>query len=140
MDERAIATGQKSVTELGAQIDAGAFWRLVPESVPREYAEPTRALVEQVHTGLKRLVGDPGGATEHPCHWEPGDVARDTRTERVGRVMGHVGPRYQLRPLTGGREWEAHADDMVPARQSDAMSPQVRELNRRSRDHAPRSW
>ncbi|MFJ4870622.1 hypothetical protein [Streptomyces sp. NPDC088757] len=139
MDERA-APEQNSVTELGAQVDAGAFWRLVPESVPREYAEPTRVLIEQVHAGLKRLVGDPGEATKYPRRWEPGDVARDTRTDRVGRVMGHVGPCYQLRPLTGGREWEAHADDMVPARQSDAMSPRVRELNRRSRDRPPRSW
>ncbi|WP_435187234.1 hypothetical protein [Streptomyces sp. bgisy126] len=137
MDERAIATGQNSVTELGAQINAGAFWRLVPESVPREYAEPTQDLIERVHKGLERLASE---VPEHPRHWEPGDVARDTRTDRVGRVMGHVGPCYQLRPLTGGREWEAYADDMVPARQSDAMSPQVRELNRRSRDHAPRSW
>ncbi|MET9932620.1 MULTISPECIES: hypothetical protein [unclassified Streptomyces] len=126
MDERA-APEQGSVTELGAQVDAGAFWRLVPESVPREYAEPTRALIERVHKGLERLAGE---APEHPRRWEPGDVARDARTDRVGHVMGHVGPCYRLRPLTGGREWEAHADDMVPARQSDAMSPQVRELNR----------
>ncbi|MGA5871204.1 hypothetical protein [Streptomyces cinereoruber] len=137
MDERATTPEQNGVTELGAQIDAGAFWRLVPECVPREYTEPTRALIERVRKGLERLANE---AQEHPRHWEPGETARDTRTDRVGRVMDHVGPCYQLRPLTGGKEWEAYADDMVPARQSDAMSAQVRELNRRSRDHAPRSW
>ncbi|KOX29096.1 MULTISPECIES: hypothetical protein [unclassified Streptomyces] len=79
MDERATAPEQNSVTELDAQIGAGAFWRLVPESVPREYAEPTRALIEQVHAGLKRLAGENRG---HPRHWEPGEIARGTRTDR----------------------------------------------------------
>lgn len=32
-----------------------------------------------------------------------GDVVRDTRTSRVGRVMGHVEPFCYLRPLKG--EW-----------------------------------
>lgn len=29
----------------------------------------------------------------------------DTRSGRVGRVMGQVGPHLQVRPLPGGREW-----------------------------------
>ncbi|MFD9904825.1 hypothetical protein [Streptomyces sp. NPDC059063] len=46
--------------------------------------------------------------------YEPrvGDVVTDTRLGRVGRVMGHEGPRWQLRPLGGGREWEADRDRM----------------------------
>ncbi|MFF5309180.1 hypothetical protein [Streptomyces massasporeus] len=32
---------------------------------------------------------------------------RDTAHDRVGRVMGHEGPCLQIRPLGGGREWDA---------------------------------
>ncbi len=35
-----------------------------------------------------------------------GSVAMDTRTGRVGIVMGHEGPYVQLRPYGGGREWD----------------------------------
>lgn len=54
--------------------------------------------------------------TGHEPSYEPhvGDVVTDTRTGREGRVMGHEGPRWQLRPLTGGREWEADANHMNP--------------------------
>ncbi|MFG2140289.1 hypothetical protein [Streptomyces sp. NPDC048650] len=72
-------------------------------------------------------------AHEHPQHWEPGETAKDTRTGRVGRVMGHVGPRYQLRPLNGGKEWEADPDHLSPAAQSDALSAAVGEANARTR-------
>lgn len=72
--------------------------------------------------------------------WELGEVVHDTRTGRVGRVMGHVGPRYQLRPLNGGREWEADPEEMSPARQSDALTDRVAEANRLSREYGPRAW
>lgn len=68
---------------------------------------------------------------EHPPQWEPGETARDTRTGRVGRVMGHVGPYCQLRPLNGGKEWEAEPLDLEPAYQSDAMSARVAQANSR---------
>lgn len=71
-------------------------------------------------------------AREHPESWEPGEMARDGRTGRVGRVMGHVGPHYQLRPLNGGKEWEADAEHMRPATQSDAFSNAVAQANRHS--------
>lgn len=75
----------------------------------------------------------PEMAREHPQDWEPGEMARDDRTGRVGRVMGHVGPRYQLRPLNGGKQWEADPDHMSPAIQSDALSEAVAEANARTR-------
>ncbi|KAF3465299.1 hypothetical protein [Streptomyces sp. Tu 3180] len=31
----------------------------------------------------------------------------DTRTGRIGIVMGHEGPYVRLRPYGGGREWDA---------------------------------
>ncbi|WP_079149853.1 hypothetical protein [Streptomyces agglomeratus] len=68
-------------------------------------------------------------AQGHPQRWERGEVAKDARTGRVGRVMGHVGPRYQLRPLNGGKEWEAELEHLTPAMQSDALSGAVAEAN-----------
>lgn len=53
--------------------------------------------------------------------------------------MGHVGPRYQLRPLNGGREWEADPAEMAPARQSDALTERVAEANRLGRECGPRA-
>ncbi|GAA0379110.1 hypothetical protein GCM10010319_67080 [Streptomyces blastmyceticus] len=41
---------------------------------------------------------------------EVGAFVIDTRTDRVGQVMGHEGSRLQLRPPHGGREWEAEPD------------------------------
>ncbi|MGW6457066.1 hypothetical protein ACWF94_14295 [Streptomyces sp. NPDC055078] len=38
-----------------------------------------------------------------------------------------------MRPLNGGREWDAHAEDLAPAAQSDAMSAAVAEVNAYSR-------
>lgn len=67
--------------------------------------------------------------------YEPrtGETVRDTATGRVGRVMGNVGPRYQLRPLNGGREWEAEPMNIELACQSDAMSGAVAEANTSAR-------
>ncbi|MCY0951788.1 hypothetical protein [Streptomyces sp. H27-S2] len=36
-----------------------------------------------------------------------------------------MGPRYQLRPLNGGREWEADPESLKAAYQSDALSAAV---------------
>ncbi|MEU4213562.1 hypothetical protein AB0F13_26880 [Streptomyces sp. NPDC026206] len=41
-----------------------------------------------------------------------GKVVRDTVRDRLGRVMDHLGSRYQLRPLDGGREWDTEADNI----------------------------
>ncbi|PBC60574.1 hypothetical protein BKI49_29175 [Streptomyces sp. Tue6028] len=37
-----------------------------------------------------------------------GDLVFDEATERVGRIVDHIGPHWQLRPPGGGREWDAH--------------------------------
>lgn len=43
------------VDELAALIEAGGFWRLAPEWVPRTgYAEPTRDVLKDVEAGLRR--------------------------------------------------------------------------------------
>ncbi|WP_328774470.1 hypothetical protein [Streptomyces sp. NBC_00286] len=35
-----------------------------------------------------------------------GALVVDTERDKLGYVMGHLGPVVQLRPVTGGREWE----------------------------------
>ncbi|MDO0927805.1 hypothetical protein QQY24_21205 [Streptomyces sp. TG1A-8] len=40
-----------------------------------------------------------------------GACAVDTRTGRLGVVMGHEGPYVQLRPFGGGREWDTRPQD-----------------------------
>ncbi|MBZ4322522.1 hypothetical protein JNW98_24660 [Streptomyces sp. SCA2-4] len=61
-------------------------------------------------------------------------MVRDVRRDRVGIVMGHVGPRYQLRPPAGGREWEAAPSDIEPASASVQLRAKVAEANRTSRN------
>lgn len=36
-----------------------------------------------------------------------GTLVVDTETDKLGYVMGRVGTAVQLRPVTGGREWDA---------------------------------
>ncbi|MEF9907057.1 hypothetical protein [Streptomyces sp. P9-A2] len=62
-----------------------------------------------------------------------GAAVRDTVRDRVGRVMGHVGPYVQLRPLTGGREWDADPLHLRPLTPSELLSALVAEANARSR-------
>ncbi|MDX3853364.1 hypothetical protein [Streptomyces sp. AK02-01A] len=38
---------------------------------------------------------------------EEGALVIDTQRDRLGYVMGHEGPYVQLRPVAGGREWDA---------------------------------
>ncbi|MFD5555019.1 hypothetical protein ACFWIA_14435 [Streptomyces sp. NPDC127068] len=38
---------------------------------------------------------------------KPGALVRDTQRDALGAFMGEVGGRWLLRPLGGGREWEA---------------------------------
>ncbi|UGY95325.1 hypothetical protein [Streptomyces gobiensis] len=62
-----------------------------------------------------------------------GAYAVDTRTDRVGQVMGHEGPYVQLRPPGGGREWDCPPDRLRRAAPRDELRARVMELNRVSR-------
>ncbi|MDX3455564.1 hypothetical protein PV396_27120 [Streptomyces sp. ME02-8801-2C] len=67
--------------------------------------------------------------------YEPnlGDTVEDTGTRKVGKVMGYVGPYVQLRPIGGGREWDARPDDLRPVTESQALRTAVAVANARSR-------
>jgi len=62
-----------------------------------------------------------------------GDIMKDTTTNRVGKVMGFVGPYVQLRPLGGGMEWDARPEQLVSTSPAEALSAGVAEANSRSR-------
>ncbi|AZK95700.1 hypothetical protein B7R87_18915 [Streptomyces tsukubensis] len=71
--------------------------------------------------------------------WEPqvDDIVRDAGSNRIGRVMDRFGARYSLRPLTGGREWEARSGDLRPVTTSDLLSAAVAKTNQRSSKGVP---
>jgi hypothetical protein len=66
-----------------------------------------------------------------------GDVVEDTDLNKVGRVMGFEGGYVQLRPLGGGREWDADPDRLRPATPAQALSAGVARANARSRGECP---
>ncbi len=62
-----------------------------------------------------------------------GETVHDTARDRVGEVMGHEGPYLQLRPLGGGREWDADPHTVRTLSRSELLSAMVAEANARSR-------
>ena len=62
-----------------------------------------------------------------------GDTVEDTGTRRIGRVMGFEGPYVQVRPVGGGREWDARPDDLRPVTGAQALRSAVAVANARSR-------
>lgn len=62
-----------------------------------------------------------------------GTIVVDAQTGKLGQVMGHEGPRLQLRPPQGGREWEAFPSRVRPANASDELRTKVADANHRSR-------
>ncbi|MCX4233499.1 hypothetical protein ACH4Y0_05250 [Streptomyces sp. NPDC020707] len=66
-----------------------------------------------------------------------GTYVVDTRTGRVGRVMGHEGPYVQLRPYGGGREWDCLPDAVRGATMAERLSAATAYANARSRGEVP---
>ncbi|WP_151481363.1 hypothetical protein [Streptomyces albicerus] len=66
-----------------------------------------------------------------------GTYVVDTRTGRVGVVMGHEGPYVQLRPFGGGREWDCEPGAVRPATMAERLSAATAYANARSRGEVP---
>ncbi|WP_328400785.1 hypothetical protein OHS70_25250 [Streptomyces sp. NBC_00390] len=66
-----------------------------------------------------------------------GSYVVDTRTGRVGRLMGEAGPRLSLRPVGGGLEWECAPDTVRPATDVERISATTAYVNARSRGELP---
>ncbi|MFA3843316.1 hypothetical protein [Streptomyces aureus] len=60
-----------------------------------------------------------------------GALVLDTQTDRVGVVMGRVGPHLQLRPPGGGVEWDAPPDAVLTAGTLEILRAKVTEQNHR---------
>jgi hypothetical protein len=66
-----------------------------------------------------------------------GDTVEDTEIRKIGQVMGFEGPYVQLRPLGGGREWDAKEESLRPISAVEALSARVAVVNARSRSECP---
>ncbi|WP_319673744.1 hypothetical protein [Streptomyces sp. ME18-1-4] len=64
--------------------------------------------------------------------FETGSVVYDPRSDRVGEYRGKAGPYALLRPLGGGREWEARPESIRPATPGERLSAGVRAANSHS--------
>ncbi|MBT1091687.1 hypothetical protein KJZ88_09260 [Streptomyces sp. Tu102] len=60
-----------------------------------------------------------------------GALVVDTVLDKLGYVMGHLGQVLQLRPVTGGREW-----DVYPAHVRRATDDEERQYAMRERTRA----
>jgi hypothetical protein len=68
---------------------------------------------------------------------EAGAYAVDTRSGQVGVVMGHEGPYVQLRPVGGGREWDAVPAEVRAATPAERLRAATAYANARSRGERP---
>ncbi|MFM9445306.1 hypothetical protein [Streptomyces acidiscabies] len=62
-----------------------------------------------------------------------GELAKDTARGRIGVVMDEVGGRVQIRPLTGGTEWDALPDNVVALSAREELSAPLAIRNDNSR-------
>jgi hypothetical protein len=60
---------------------------------------------------------------------EVGSVLYDGESGKVGEYRAKAGPYLLLRPLGGGREWEADPADVRPATPAEQLSAKVRAAN-----------
>lgn len=61
-----------------------------------------------------------------------GTLVIDTASDQLGYVMGREGPYVQLRPVAGGREWDADPDHVRPATNEErlrAVAERTRAMN-----------
>ncbi|MGW0463886.1 hypothetical protein ACWDX6_01230 [Streptomyces sp. NPDC003027] len=64
---------------------------------------------------------------------EVGDLVRDTATGRVGFYVDSVADRFLIRPVSGGRAWEAEPADVQLATPLRELRARAAEINARSR-------
>lgn len=64
--------------------------------------------------------------------WERGAVVFDSERRKVGEYQDNSGPYALLRPLGGGREWEAEFGWLREATAEERLSAELRAANERS--------
>src|SRR3954468_11757487 len=66
--------------------------------------------------------------------WEPGTLVYDPQRGAVGEYQDRSGPYAMLRPVGGGREWQADPARLRAATAKERLSAGVRAANGRSRE------
>jgi hypothetical protein len=74
--------------------------------------------------------------TESATH-TPGTLLYDPATQRVGEYQDRSGPYAMLRPVGGGREWQADPATLRPATDRERLSASVHAANDRTRAVPP---
>ncbi|MFJ1554168.1 hypothetical protein [Streptomyces mirabilis] len=54
-----------------------------------------------------------------------GELAKDSARGRIGVVMGEIGGRVQIRPIRGGKEWDAMPDNVVALSAREELSARL---------------
>ncbi|MEU9363170.1 hypothetical protein AB0D78_16195 [Streptomyces avermitilis] len=54
-----------------------------------------------------------------------GELAKDSTSGRIGVVVGEIGGRVQIRPIRGGREWDATPDTVVALSAREELSARL---------------
>jgi hypothetical protein len=62
-----------------------------------------------------------------------GELAKDSASGRIGVVMGEIGGRVQMRPVCGGREWDAMPGGVVALSAREELSARLAAKNGNSR-------
>ncbi|MGI5197313.1 MULTISPECIES: SRPBCC family protein [Streptomyces] len=63
----------------------------------------------------------------------PGALVYDPGTRKVGEYRDKAGPYAMLRPVGGGREWEADPALLRPATQEERIDATLRAANHRTK-------
>ncbi|HEY8984510.1 MAG TPA: hypothetical protein VIU15_33670 [Streptomyces sp.] len=63
-----------------------------------------------------------------------GELAKDTARGLIGVVMDEVGGRVQIRPLTGGTEWDVLPENVVALSAREELSARLTIRNGSSRN------
>jgi hypothetical protein len=70
-----------------------------------------------------------GMASNHRTRPSIGELAKDSASGRIGVVMGKIGGRVQMRPVRGGREWDAMPDSVVQPSAREELSARLATRN-----------
>ncbi|MFF8916821.1 hypothetical protein ACF08M_26755 [Streptomyces sp. NPDC015032] len=62
-----------------------------------------------------------------------GELAKDQKTGRIGLVMGEIGGRVQIRPVSGGIKWDAMTGDVAAPKAREELSARLAVKNNNSR-------
>ena len=72
------------------------------------------------------------GRTAETAVPERGELVYDLVSRKVGEYQGKAGPYAMLRPVGGGREWEADPEQIRPATPEERLSAGVTAANVRA--------